>query len=148
MGLFFFDSRSRSTLPQATMARISVLADALKTLSNAEKRNKRQVLLRPCSKVIVKFLTVMMKHGYINEFEIVDDHRSGKIVVELNGRLNKCGVISPRFDIVLNKIDNWTNNLLPSRQFGYVVLTTSDGIIDHEEAKKKHTGGKILGFFF
>jgi len=38
--------------------------------------------------------------------------------------------------------------LLPSRQFGYVVLTTSDGIIDHEEAKKKHTGGKILGFFF
>lgn len=25
---------------------------------------------------------------------MVDDHRSGKIVVELNGRLNKCGVIS------------------------------------------------------
>lgn len=27
--------------------------------------------------------------GYIGEFEIVDDHRSGKIVVNLNGRLNK-----------------------------------------------------------
>ncbi|CAO2837713.1 unnamed protein product [Amaranthus hypochondriacus] len=37
--------------------------------------------------------------GYIGEFEYVDDHRSGKIVVELNGRLNKCGVISPRFDV-------------------------------------------------
>ena len=24
--------------------------------------------------------------GYIGEFEYVDDHRSGKIVVELNGR--------------------------------------------------------------
>jgi ribosomal protein S8 len=24
--------------------------------------------------------------GYIGEFEIVDDHRAGKIVVELNGR--------------------------------------------------------------
>lgn len=46
------------------------------------------------------------------------------------------------------QIDKWTTNLLPSRQFGHVVLTTSDGIIDHEEAKKKHTGGKILGFFF
>ena len=33
--------------------------------------------------------------GYIGEFEYVDDHRAGKIVVELNGRLNKCGVISP-----------------------------------------------------
>jgi len=27
--------------------------------------------------------------GYIGEFEIIDDHRSGKIVVNLNGRLNK-----------------------------------------------------------
>ncbi|EZA53863.1 40S ribosomal protein S15a [Ooceraea biroi] len=32
--------------------------------------------------------------GYIGEFEIVDDHRSGKVVVNLTGRLNKCGVIS------------------------------------------------------
>ena len=34
---------------------------------------------------------------------------------------------------------------LPS---SYIVLTTSQGIMDHEEAKAKHTGGKILGFFF
>lgn len=27
--------------------------------------------------------------GYIGEFEMVDDHRNGKIVVNLNGRLNK-----------------------------------------------------------
>uniref|UniRef100_A0A1B0G5I7 Uncharacterized protein n=6 Tax=Glossina TaxID=7393 RepID=A0A1B0G5I7_GLOMM len=130
------------------MVRMNVLADALKCINNAEKRGKRQVLLRPCSKVIIKFLSVMMKHGYIGEFEIVDDHRSGKIVVNLTGRLNKCGVISPRFDVPINDIEKWTNNLLPSRQFGYVVLTTSGGIMDHEEARRKHLGGKILGFFF
>lgn len=56
--------------------------------------------------------------GYIGEFEIVDDHRSGKIVVNLTGRLNKCGVISPRFDVPIRHIEKWTNNLLPSRQFG------------------------------
>ena len=61
-------------------------------------------MIRPASKVIVKFLQVMMKHGYIGEFEIVDDHRAGKIVVELNGRLNKCGVISPRFDVGINQV--------------------------------------------
>ena len=27
--------------------------------------------------------------GYIEEFEIIDDHRAGKIVVNLRGRLNK-----------------------------------------------------------
>ena len=77
-----------------------------------------QVLLRPSSKVITRFLTVMMKHGYIGEFEVVDDHRGGKIVVNLTGRLNKCGVIMPRFDVAIPDIEKWTNNLLPSRQFG------------------------------
>ncbi len=33
-------------------------------------------------------------------------------------------------------------------QFGQLVLTTSYGIMDHEEAKRKHTGGKVLGYFF
>jgi len=130
------------------MVRISVLNDALNSIVNAERRGKRQVMLRPSSKVLIKFLQVMQKHGYIGEFEIVDDHRSGKIVVELVGRINKCGVISPRYDINIPSLERWTQNILPSRQFGFIVLTTSYGIMDHEEAKRKHTGGKILGFFY
>ncbi|XP_006353292.1 40S ribosomal protein S15a-1-like [Solanum tuberosum] len=114
------------------MVRVSVLNDALKNMYNAEKRGKRQVMIRPSSKVIIKFLIVMQKHGYIGEFEYVDDHRSGKIVVELNGRLNKCGVISPRFDVGVKEIE----------------LTTSAGIMDHEEARRKNVGGKVLGFFY
>ena len=38
--------------------------------------------------------------------------------------------------------------LLPSRQFGYIVLTTSAGIMDHEEARRKHVAGKIIGYGF
>merc|ERR1712115_49653 len=147
MGFFLFSPSSPSP-PSLKMVRISVLNDCLKSICNAEKRGKRQVLIRPSSKVIVKFLTVMLKHGYIGEFEVVDDHRGGKIVVNLTGRLNKCGVISPRFDVGIRDIEKWTNNLLPSRQFGFIVMTTSGGIMDHEEARRKHLGGKILGFFF
>ncbi|KAL3681593.1 hypothetical protein R1sor_024549 [Riccia sorocarpa] len=78
---------------------------------NAEKRGKRQVFIRPSSKVIIKFLSVMQRYGYIGEFELVDDHRAGKIV------------------------------------FGHIVLTTSAGIMDHDEARRKNVGGKVLGFF-
>ena len=130
------------------MVMMSVLNNALKCITNAERRGRRQVIIRPSSKVIIKFLSVMMKHGYIGEFELVDDKRSGKIVVHLIGRINKCGVISPRFDLALTDVERWTNYLLPSRQFGHIVLTTSYGILDHEEAIRKHTGGKILGYFY
>lgn len=45
------------------MVRTSVLHDALNNINNAEKSGKRQVLIRPSSKVIIKFLTVMQRHG-------------------------------------------------------------------------------------
>ena len=41
----------------------------------------------------------MTKPGYIDEFDIIDDHRAGKAVVNLTGRLDKYGVIGPRFDV-------------------------------------------------
>merc|ERR1712146_28663 len=136
---------SRAQKP-ATMVMMNVVANALKNIVNAERRGKRQVIIRPASKVLIKFLECMMKHGYIGEFEIIDDRRAGKIVIELNGRVNKCGVVSPRFDVALNEIEDWVIQLLPSRLFGYLVFTTSIGILDHEECRRKKTGGKILGF--
>lgn len=79
---------------------------------------------------------------------MIDDHRAGKIVVELIGRINKCGVISPRFDVAVSDVEQWVQNILPSRGFGHIVLTTTYGICDHDDARKKRTGGKILGFFY
>jgi len=82
------------------------------------------------------------------EFAEFGDHRNGKIVIQLNGRINKTGVISPRYNVQLADFEKWVVKLLPSRQFGFIVLTTSAGIMDHEEARRKHVAGKILGFFY
>lgn len=106
------------------MKRMNGLANATKSVGNAEKSGEWQVLIRPCSKVTVQFLTVTMKCGDTGEFETTDDHRAGKIVVNLTGRLNGCGVISPRFNVRFKDIEKWRNDLLPSRQFGFMVLTT------------------------
>lgn len=57
------------------MVRTSVLNDALKSMNNAEKMGKRQVLIRPSSKVVVKFLQVMQKHG-MSFFALLDVNRT------------------------------------------------------------------------
>jgi len=46
------------------------------------------------------------------------------------------------------QVEAWVARLLPSRLFGHIVLTTSAGIMDHEEARRKGVGGKVLGFFY
>ncbi|ESU42783.1 SSU ribosomal protein S8P, partial [Giardia duodenalis] len=130
------------------MVRINVLRDALKSICNAQRIGKKQVIIRPSSKVIIEFLQLMQKNGYISDFAVVDNHRSNRIVVNLIGRLNKAGVISPRFDIPANDIEKWVVNLLPSRLFGHIILTTSQGIMDHIEAQHRQIGGKVIGYFY
>ena len=123
------------------------VADMLTRLRNANQAMHDGVSM-PSSKQKVALADVLKSEGYINEFEYIDDHRAGKIVVELNGRINKCGVISPRYDLSHHDIEEWVGRLLPSRLFGTIVMTTSSGIMDHEDARRRKVGGKVLGFFY
>ncbi|KAH0758404.1 hypothetical protein KY290_021897 [Solanum tuberosum] len=96
------------------MVRVSVLNDALKSMYNAEKRGKRQVMIRPSS----SSSSLLCRSMVTSENLILAS---------------------------MLEIEGWTARLLPSRQFGYIVLTTSAGIMDHEEARRKNVGGKVLG---
>ncbi|KAM0673124.1 ribosomal protein S15a [Gurleya vavrai] len=124
------------------------LTATCKTINNANRKRERQVLLRKTSKQVLAFLEFMMHRGYIDQITFFDDHRQGKVVVDLNGRLIKCGSICPQYHIKCKDLEDWRQRLLPARQFGHLVVTTSKGIMDQNECLKENVGGRIVGFFY
>ncbi|CAA7408765.1 unnamed protein product [Spirodela intermedia] len=124
-----------------------ILNDALRTIVNAEKRGKATANLQPVSNVMAEFLRVMKNRGYVKDFQVYDPHRVGKITVELQGRITDCRALMHRKDIKAAEIQEYTTRTLPTRQWGYVVITTPNGVLDHEEAIKQNVGGQVLGFF-
>ncbi|HIH36776.1 MAG TPA: 30S ribosomal protein S8, partial [Methanocellales archaeon] len=116
------------------------LASALSTIKNAENIGKRECVLK-ASKLIGSVLKVMQDQGYISSFEFIDDEKSGLFKVQLHGKINKCGVITPRFSVQKTDFEKWEKQFLPARDFGTLILTTSEGIIPHYTAKEKGIGG-------
>ncbi|KCZ76345.1 hypothetical protein H311_02658 [Anncaliia algerae PRA109] len=124
------------------------LTATCKAINNANRRGKKTVLIRFANKYTRAFLEKMQSFGYIGNITYIDDRREGKVIVELNGRLNKCGSICPNYHLKFNDVENYRSKLLPARQFGHLILSTDKGIIDHNEAINHNTGGMILGFFY
>lgn len=63
---------------------------------------------------IRRSIPAMMKHDHTGEFEIIDDHPAGKIVVNLTGGLNNGGKISTKFDALPKDLENLAEESAPS----------------------------------
>jgi small subunit ribosomal protein S8 len=127
---------------------MDTLANGLTTVINNEMRNKHECIINPASKLLGRVLRIMQLNGYIGEFEFIDDGRSGKFKVQLLGRINKCGAIRPRFSVKMDEFEGWEKKFLPSREVGLLVMSTSNGVLSHREAREKRVGGKLLAFIY
>ncbi len=130
------------------MTQVDPLADAVVTLMNNELRNKRECIISRASKLIGSVLRVMQQNGYIGEFEFIDDGRVGKFRVQLLGRINKCGVIKPRYSLEMDKLETFEKRFLPSRDIGLLIVSTPFGVLSQKDARQKHTGGKLLAYVY
>ncbi|MBR9682973.1 30S ribosomal protein S8 [Candidatus Woesearchaeota archaeon] len=124
------------------------LATALSKILNAERRSKKEVLIKPASKIIKTVLTIMNENQFIGGFEEIEDGKGGFIKVQLIGNLNKCGVIKPRFSTKKNEFEKWEKRYLPAKDLGLIIVSTPRGIITHLQAKEKNTGGKLLVYCY
>ena len=124
------------------------LSDAFTQIFNAEQAGHYEVTVNPASKMLGSMLSIMQSSGYVGEYQKIDDGRGGAYRVELIGAINRCGVIKPRHSVKRAEFDKWESRYLPARDFGLLILTTNQGIMNHYDAKKERVGGRLLAYIF
>jgi small subunit ribosomal protein S8 len=130
------------------MTRLNTIADGMSALKNAGDTGKTEVTIEPASKLLGAMLRIMQDAGYIGGFEFIDDGRGGQLKVHLTGKINKCGAITPRFSVQLAEMEYWEKQYLPGKNFGILMISTSRGVLSHEQARKEGIGGELLGYVY
>jgi len=130
------------------MTRLNPIADAMSVIKNAADTGKDSCTVEPASKLLGAMLGIMKEESYIADFEFVDDGRGGQFAIKLNGNINKCGVITPRYAVGLADLESWETRYLPAKNFGILLLTTSKGVMTHESARTAGVGGELLGYVY
>jgi small subunit ribosomal protein S8 len=115
---------------------------------NNETRRKKECIVIPASRFASDVLRTMQKYRYIGEFEQIDDARAGKFRIQLLAKINKCGVITPRFSVKKDEYLDWERQYLPAYSMGILVVSTSAGIMSHHEAQKEGLGGVLIGYVY
>jgi small subunit ribosomal protein S8 len=123
-----------------------ILADLFSTLKNSEYNGEKKCSVR-ASKLVEAVLKIMHSRGFIGTYNHVEG-TSPKYEVELKGIINDCNVIRPRFSVPLVEFEKWEKRFLPAAGVGVLLVTTSRGVMTHEDAKENKIGGQLIGYVY
>ena len=125
------------------------IADFLTRIRNAARAKKVRVQI-PSSKIKVSLAEILKTHGYIIDYEILDDKKQKKINMVLkykNGipaitglkRISKPGL---RVYKSAGQLPRVLNGL------GTAVISTPKGLLTEKEARKQLIGGEIVCYIW
>ncbi|MEW5955703.1 MAG: 30S ribosomal protein S8 [Candidatus Micrarchaeota archaeon] len=127
---------------------VDTLANALNTIKVAELKGKQEVRVRPASKMVREVLSAMQRDGYIGEFELIDDGKSGEFSIKLLGKINNCGVVNPHYSVKKKEWEKLEQKFLPGREVGTIIASTPQGVMSHNQAKQAGVGGRVVAFVY
>ncbi len=125
-----------------------IISNALSNILNSEKLGKAICMLVPSSKNLIVILEVMKRTNYIKDFKKIKTSGGEEIEVMLNGGINKCGSIKPRFSVTKNEYEKFEKRFLPAKNFGILIISTSKGVMTHYEAQEKGLGGRLIAYCY
>ncbi len=124
------------------------LSNVLSQISTYEKLGKKEFITKNNSKVIKKVLSIMQEKMYIGSFEEIKDSKGDLLKINLLNNINKVGVIKPRFSIDKDGFEKFEKRFLPAKDFGILIVSTSQGMMTHIDAKNKKIGGKLISYCY
>ena len=130
------------------MPALNILSNMFSTLYNNESRRKKECIVFPASRFASDILRVIQRHRFIGEFEQIDDGRAGKFRIQLLAKINKCGIITPRYSVKKDGYLGWERQYLPAYSMGILLVSTSKGVMSHHEARVEGIGGVLVGYVF
>lgn len=124
------------------------LAAALSKIMNAARAGKTTVEIHPASKIMERVMEILKTHEYISDY-IVEDGGSGRtMTVSLVNEINEVGAIKPRFAVTTEDFEKFEKRYLPARDFGFLIVSTSQGLMTHADAKKVGVGGRLIAYCY
>ncbi len=123
------------------------LSDALNTFKTHETVGQTTCTVK-ATKLIKEVLTLLQEFKYIKEFLLVENGRGGVFSVELDGRINNCGTIKPRYPVKRNEWARMEQQYIPGVGVGLLIVSTSQGIMTNMEAQKRKVGGRLIAYIY
>ena len=124
------------------------LSNTLSKIRNAERIGRKECFVSPSSKIIKQVLKLMKDNHYVGDFKEEYNERGCLIKLNLIGKINRCGTIKPRFAVSKDDFEKFEKRYLLAKGFGMLIVSTNQGIMSHEVAKKKGIGGKLLAYIY
>lgn len=123
------------------------IADAINTIKTNERIGRAQCVLYS-TKLLKSILDVMKREGYIKDYEEFTDGKVLKVRVMLANKINSIGIIKPRNAISARDLQIYEMRYNPSRDFGILVISTSQGLMTNKEAREKNIGGRLIAYMY
>lgn len=122
------------------------IADMLTRIRNGNNAKHKSVDV-PASKIKKEISEILLKEGYIKNYEVIDDDKQGTIRIDLKYGENNEKVISgikriskPGLRVYVHCED--VPKVLGG--LGIAVISTSKGILTDKEARKNGVGGEVI----
>jgi small subunit ribosomal protein S8 len=122
-----------------------IVADALNMIYNASKAGKKTIKIPRISKFLLNVLEVIKEKKYIESYKHDPETRSVEVSI---GRLTACKAIKPRFTVTKDEIIKYMRRYLPARDYGYLLISTSKGLMTHEDALENGIGGCLVAYCY